>query len=87
MVTSQLIDLFVEQARRVGRHGLTICSSGNLSWRVGEEAIISGTGSWVPELTPDKVSVCRVADGKSSMASARPWNPLSTLVSSVLVPM
>lgn len=64
MVTSQLIDLFVEQARRVGRHGLTICSSGNLSWRVGEEAIISGTGSWVPELTPDKVSVCRVADGK-----------------------
>lgn len=64
MVTSQLIDLFVEQARRVGNHGLTICSSGNLSWRVGDEAIISGTGSWVPELTADKVSVCRVADGK-----------------------
>lgn len=64
MVTSQLIDLFVQQAHRVGRHGLTICSSGNLSWRVGDEAIISGTGSWVPELTPDKVSVCRVADGK-----------------------
>ncbi|MDE7024606.1 MAG: class II aldolase/adducin family protein [Paramuribaculum sp.] len=64
MVTSQLIDLFVEQAHRVGRHGLTICSSGNLSWRVGEDAIISGTGSWVPELTADKVSVCRIADGK-----------------------
>lgn len=64
MVTSQLIDLFVQQAHRVGQHGLTICSSGNLSWRVGDEAIISGTGSWVPELTADKVSVCRVADGK-----------------------
>ena len=63
MITSQLIDLFVAQARRIGNHGLTICSSGNLSWRVGDEAIISGTGSWVPELTADKVSVCRVSDG------------------------
>lgn len=64
MITYQLIDLFVEQARRVGNHGLTICSSGNLSWKIGDEVIISGTGSWLPELTPDKVSVCRLADGK-----------------------
>ena len=64
MVTQQLIDIFVEQARRVGRCGLTICSSGNLSWRIGDEAIVSGTGSWVPELTADKVSVVRVADGE-----------------------
>lgn len=63
MITDKLIDIFVEQAHRIGRHGLTICSSGNLSWRIGDEAIVSGTGSWVPELTPDKVSVCRVADG------------------------
>lgn len=51
-------------ARRVGRAGLTVCSSGNLSWRIGDEVLISGTGSWVPELTADRVSVCRFSDGE-----------------------
>ena len=59
-----LINEFVRQARRVGDAGLTICSSGNLSWRVGDNALVSGTGSWVPELTPDKVSVVRIATGE-----------------------
>lgn len=58
------IEEFVRQARRVGQAGLTICSSGNLSWRIGDEVLISGTGSWVPELTVDKVSVCRLSDGQ-----------------------
>ena len=43
---------FVRQARRVGDAGLTICSSGNLSWRLGDEMLVSGTGSWIPTLTP-----------------------------------
>lgn len=51
-------------AHKVGEAGLTVCSSGNLSWRIGDEVLISGTGSWVPELTPDKVAVCRLSDGK-----------------------
>lgn len=67
---------FVEQARRVGKAGLTQCSSGNLSWRIGEEALVSGTGSWIPELTEDEVAVCRISTGevlngvKPSMESA-----------------
>ncbi len=64
MATSQKINQFVERARRVGRAGLTVCSSGNLSWRIGDEVLISGTGSWVPELTADRVSVCRFNDGE-----------------------
>lgn len=64
MVTKALICEFVRQARRVGEAGLTICSSGNLSWRVGDEALVSGTGSWVPELTDDNVAVVRVATGE-----------------------
>ncbi len=64
MATIAQIQQFVEMAHRVGRAGLTICSSGNLSWRIGDEVLISGTGSWVPDLTPDKVSVCRLATGE-----------------------
>lgn len=59
------IDEFVRQARRVGAAGLTICSSGNLSWRLeNDEVLLSGTGSWVPELTADRVSVCRLSTGE-----------------------
>lgn len=64
MITEKHIQEFVAQARRVGALGLTICSSGNLSWRIGDEALISGTGSWVPSLREDQVSVCDVATGK-----------------------
>ena len=64
MITDQHIQSFVAQAHRVGELGLTICSSGNLSWRIGEQALISGTGSWVPSLRPDQVSLCNVASGE-----------------------
>lgn len=64
MVTKALISEFVRQSRRIGDSGLTICSSGNLSWRVGDKALVSATGSWVPDLTEDKVSVVDVATGE-----------------------
>lgn len=64
MITEKDFERFVAEAHRVGDAGLTICSSGNLSWRIGEDALVSGTGSWVPTLTKDRVAVCRVADGE-----------------------
>ena len=64
MITEEHIKEFVAQAHRVGGLGLTICSSGNLSWRIGDQALVSGTGSWVPSLREDQVSVCDVATGK-----------------------
>lgn len=64
MVTKALISEFVRQAHRVGDAGLTICSSGNLSWRVGEQVLVSGTGSWVPNLTDDRVSVVKLSTGE-----------------------
>lgn len=63
MITEKDIEKFIEQAHRVGDAGLTICSSGNLSWRIGDEALVSGTGSWVPTLRREQVAVCRIADG------------------------
>ncbi len=55
---------FVNQAHRIGELGLLICSSGNLSWRIGDEVLISGTGSWVPTLRAEQVSVCHVHTGE-----------------------
>ena len=64
MITEGYIDQFITQAHRVGDAGLTLCSSGNMSMRVGDEVILSGTGSWIPTLSKEKVSVCRLADGE-----------------------
>lgn len=64
MIEKYQFEEFVRQAHRVGDAGLTICSSGNLSWRIGDEALVSGTGSWVPELKLGNVSVCKVATGE-----------------------
>ena len=64
MIEKSHIEEFVRQARRAGAAGLTTCSSGNLSWRIGDEALVSGTGSWLPELVEEKVSICKVATGE-----------------------
>ena len=65
MISKYHFEEFVRQARRVGDAGLTICSSGNLSWRVGEEVLVSGTGSWVPDLTADRVARLNLATGET----------------------
>ena len=54
MITNEHIEQFLAQAHRYGDAKLMLCSSGNLSWRIGEEALISGTGSWVPTLAKEK---------------------------------
>ena len=60
MITNEHIEQFLSQAHRYGAAKLMLCSSGNLSWRIGEEALISGTGSWVPTLYKEKVSICNI---------------------------
>lgn len=64
MITNEQIEQFIAQAHRVGDAGLTICSSGNISWRIGDEVLLSGTGSWVPSLPKEKVSVCKLSTGE-----------------------
>lgn len=64
MIEEKYFDRFIAEAHRVGDAGLTICSSGNLSWRIGEEVLVSGTGSWVPNLRRENISVCRLATGE-----------------------
>lgn len=64
MITDSTIEEFVHQAHRVGDAGLTMCSSGNLSWRIGDKVLISGTGSWVPNLKKENVSICSLSTGE-----------------------
>jgi len=57
---------FIEASHEVGRHGLTRCSSGNLSCRLDRERmLITASRSWKGELTPGQVCVCRISDGKA----------------------
>ena len=65
MIAKKDMEYFVTQAHRYGAVGLMLCSSGNLSWRVGEKALVSGTGSWLPVLTGERVAVCDVVTGLS----------------------
>lgn len=65
MIDSLHIEEFIRQAHRVGDAGLTVCSSGNLSRRIGEEALVSGTGSWVPSLPKEKVAQVKIATGET----------------------
>lgn len=64
MITDEHIETFIAQAHRCGDAKLMLCSSGNLSWRIGDKALISGTGSWVPTLSKEKVSICDIDSGK-----------------------
>ena len=47
MITNEHIEQFIEQAHRYGDAKLMLCRSGNHSRLIGEEALISGKGSWV----------------------------------------
>ena len=64
MITNEHIEKFIAEAHRVGDAGLTVCSSGNISWRVGDKILVSGTGSWVPSLLKEKVSICNHETGE-----------------------
>lgn len=65
MIIDHQIQQFLSYAHRIGEAGLTVCSSGNLSVRHGDEVLVSGTGSWVPSLTADRIAICRFSDGVS----------------------
>ncbi|MFH1119190.1 MAG: class II aldolase/adducin family protein [Bacteroidota bacterium] len=56
------LDSFIHWARESGKLGLVCCSSGNLSHRIDDDTmLISSTGSWLPELTADQVSLMAIS--------------------------
>ena len=63
MITNEQIDLFIAAAHRAGNAELLLCSSGNLSWKIGNQVLLTGTGSWVPKLKKEDITICNLADG------------------------
>ena len=72
-ITDKHIEQFLAAAHQTGERRLTRCSSGNLSWRIGEFALISATGSWLPELQAGQISICRVATGEITNGITLLW--------------
>jgi ribulose-5-phosphate 4-epimerase/fuculose-1-phosphate aldolase len=60
-----LIRTFVAACRKVAEYGLIQCSSGNLSWRIGENlALLSASRSWLGELNESQVAICELDSEK-----------------------
>lgn len=52
------------ECRRIAAYGLVRCSSGNVSWRVGGGLMLIKTSrSWIADMTPADVAICRISDG------------------------
>ena len=64
-ITDAHFEQFIKEAHRIGDYKLTVCSSGNLSWRIGNKVMISGTSSWVPQLVREKIAVLDLEIGDS----------------------
>jgi len=59
------VDQFVAQCHRASEHGLMLCSSGNMSWRINSEhVLISASRSWLQDISRDQVALVNLADGK-----------------------
>jgi len=64
IVTDTQLRTFMEAAHRLGTHQLLLCSSGNLSWRIDNDIVLlSQANSWLPNLSKDQISICRLSDG------------------------
>jgi ribulose-5-phosphate 4-epimerase/fuculose-1-phosphate aldolase len=64
--TIELVGRFVAACRDAARRGLMQCSSGNMSWRIGEDRmLITATRSWLSRLSPEHVTLCRIRDARA----------------------
>ncbi len=71
-IAQKKIGAFVSACHKAADYGLVRCSSGNMSWRIDEERmLVSASGSWMKEITPNQVTVCRIADTEV-LAGPRP---------------
>lgn len=57
---------FIRACHKVAEYGLVSCSSGNLSWRIEPDtALLSGSGVWLAELTPEQAAMCSISTDRS----------------------
>ncbi len=60
-VDGKTIQAFIAACHKAAKYGLIRCSSGNLSWRIGENrALLSASRSWLGELDESQVAICEL---------------------------
>ncbi|NLH17244.1 MAG: class II aldolase/adducin family protein [Phycisphaerae bacterium] len=60
-VDPKTLQVFVAACHKVAEYGLIRCSSGNLSWRIGNNrALLSASRSWLGELDASQVAICEL---------------------------
>ncbi len=65
-ISDAVLNAFIQACHEASRQGLVRCSSGNLSVRAGEDLmVVSASRSWLERITPEQVTVCRIADGQT----------------------
>ena len=65
-ISKKHLNAFVAACHEAAERGLLRCSSGNLSWRVGDgRMLVTRTRSWLGRLTADDIAVCSIQDGVS----------------------
>jgi ribulose-5-phosphate 4-epimerase/fuculose-1-phosphate aldolase len=65
-ISRKLQSEFVAACHEAAERGLLRCSSGNVSWRVGDgRMLVTRTRSWLGRLTADDIAVCAIKDGAS----------------------
>ena len=67
-IMEALYQEFMKAAHRAGNEHLMLCSSGNMSWRIGDKVMISGTGSWLPTIQKEKIAVLNFTYGTNGIA-------------------
>lgn len=69
---NDILSNFVVACHEVDRLGLAFCSSGNMSCRAGDGAVLlTATGSWFGRIDDRSVSICELSTGKQ-LNSVRP---------------
>ncbi|GAB3468882.1 class II aldolase/adducin family protein [Actinophytocola sediminis] len=66
----------VTAGRRLAAGGLVVGSAGNLSVRVGEHVVVTGSGTVLGELTPELLSVVDRRDGTVVAGDPKPTSEL-----------
>ncbi|MEI7902938.1 MAG: class II aldolase/adducin family protein [bacterium] len=58
------LEEFLKACHQTARCGLMRCSSGNMSVRLDKDRLLAtATRSWMANISPEQVSVCRISDG------------------------
>lgn len=65
LISNQQINQFVQACHKVGEYNLLSCSSGNMSWRCGGQALVTGSGSWIKEMTQEQVTIADLGSGET----------------------